>query len=325
MIPGPKPSILLNPSDFNVPANCFYPCFCPSCRPRVRRTRALLQPLEVFLTPRIGAPVANATNRNSSDGLLELYTPLLCRKHSGGRDTVKLYAEPSFLIRRRRVLAFLYRCMTTPQDIEDYIRLMPSRTWLPVPLDNFVGHALDAPLIRNIRKALTDAGMMLDVPLFGNRLNAPLITSAAFVADKLDDLANLITPSAAVLLVKLWADLCAKDGAVDDPNETIRTIAKRVAFAPDPRDVWPWVPRWGPAQIGPEDTVNTRPGLVVPRELRRWWNFNGPTLRPDVFANDPNALARHREAVAQLYMMPTSTASGGPVPQRVVASLNHVT
>jgi len=164
---------------------------------------------------------------------------------------------------------------------------------------------------------------MLDVPLFGNRLNAPLITSAAFVADKLDDLANLITPSAAVLLVSQWAALCAKDGAVDDPNETVRTIAKRVAFEPDPRDVWPWVPRWGPAQIGPEDTVNTRPGLVVPRELRRWWNFNVTMLRPDAFAyeRDPDALSRREQLRDQLYMMPTSTTQQSAAP-RVVASVN---
>jgi hypothetical protein len=209
--------------------------------------------------------------------------------------------------------------MATPQDIERYVVDVPRQVWVPVPPDNFVGHDLDAHLIRNIRKALTKAKMMLDVPLFGNRYHAPWITPAAFVADKLDGLFRNPNASAANGLVRHWASLCAAAGAADDPNETVATIAKRVAFAPDPRDVWPWVPRWGPAKMGPEDTVNSRPGLRVDADLRRWWNFNAPLLRPNAF--DPASRARHEALREQLYMMPTSTGANTPT-QRVVASVN---
>ena len=237
---------------------------------------------------------------------------------------MKLYAEPSFIIRRRRVLAFLYRCMATPQDVAAYIDNSDTQPWLPVPPDNFVGHDLDASLIVAIRKALDQAGMKIDVPLFGLASHQPWIATAAFVADKLDALSRNPQASAAIGLTRHWASLCAEDGAMDNPNETIATIAKRVAFEPDPRDVFPWVPRWGPAKMGPEDTVNSRPGLIVYSDLRRWWNFNAPQLRPAMFGHGSHWAVRHREAMDRLYMMPTST-SVQPNAPRVVASLNHVT
>jgi hypothetical protein len=314
MLPTRKAAFLLKPADFPIPKGLLYPCFCAACRPSVRRKQVLLQPLEDFMAPRIGAPIPNAPNRNSSDGLLELYTPLLCRRHSGGRDTVTLRAEPSFAIRRRRVLAFLYRCMATSFSVTMVYDVMHDKTpFLPVPPWNLEGHDLDHPIVCHLRDQLTEAG--LRTPLYGNPTNEPWAMVAAHAANALEGFpatasesfgtnAHLDPIAVGAALARELADLCAADGAREHASKMVRTIAARVAFEPYPLDVFPWVPRWGPAMYGPADNVNSIPGLTMPDVLRRWWNFEGPTLRPKAFEPPDVLAARHTTLREERYILP---------------------
>jgi hypothetical protein len=308
-----KIAFSLTPASFPFAKGFFYPCLCLACRPRARRKEVLLQPLKDFMAPRIGAPMPRSVNRSSSDGLLELYTPSACRKHTG-RDTVTLRATPDPEIRRKRVLAFIYRCMLKPEDADAYIASSYSQPWLPVPAWNLKGHDLDLPLVRHVREKLTDAGF--PVPLCDLEIYAPHVTPAALAVHYIDEYEPGLFPG--LDQAKALAMLCAADGACGTPDPLIRAIATRVAFNPYPLDPYPWAPRWGPATKDIDDHVTVPHGLGTHYELRRWWNFNGPMIRPDAFPAGAPADTHHRELLKP-YRLPLMT--DGWVPRHV----NHLT
>jgi hypothetical protein len=298
-----KPSITLLPSDFIVPGGLLYPCFCPQCISKKHRTRTLLQPLNDFLAPRIGAQISWLQSGNSSDGLLELGTTMPNRKHTG-RNTVTLRSAPAIEVRRNRMLAFLWRCMMTPPQADDYITRSDTQLWLPVPPSNFEGHALADPLITAIRDRLSIAGF--PKALDDERLGFwPWSTPAAIAARILAGTTEEAFPG--TKYARDFADRCSADDAREDEHPTVRKVAVRVAFQPDPRDVWPWVPRWGPATKLPSENGQTPPCHPIDEPLRRWWNFNGPLLRPDAFAADPAYTTRHARLLEQRFAMPMMT------------------
>jgi len=309
-MPAQKSTFLLKPTDFLVPYGLVYPCFCISCRPGKRRNHTLLQPLGDFMAPRIGAPITGRFSKNSSDGLLELYTPLACRRHTG-RDTVTLRSIPQREIRRRRVFAFLYRCMMQPEVADAYVAQADTQTWLAVPPWNFDAHDLDAPQIIALREALESRGFPM--PLDGFKINVPWMLPAAYAANKIGNFRPGI--NAGIDWARDYADLCSADDAREHPHPAVRKVAIRVAFEPYPLDPWPWAPRWGPALLGRHDIVNSLEGHVIPEALRRWWNFNGPMIRPGAF--DPAGVAQHEAVRRQLY--------AAPLLSRGYPFANHVT
>ena len=107
------------------------------------------------------------------------------------------------------------------------------------------------------------------------------------------------------------AVLCAADNAHEHPDPLVRAIATRVAFNPYPLDPFPWAPRWGPATKDIDDHVTVPHGLGMHYELRRWWNFNGPMIRPEAFPAGSAADTHHRELLKP-YRLPLETRPGMP-------------
>jgi hypothetical protein len=271
----------------------------------------------MFLPPRIGAPDrTNKTYRAATDGLLELVTPTICRAHGPKPgEPVRLRQGTSDLVRVRRVLAFLCRCLVTSSDLLFYDMSVNTEKWLPVPNWNFENHDTDAPGIKRLRDWLWTLGIVED--LFNLSLSPgspdhPLSTLERVTNYALMPWEMLAIDAATrfetydqthpgIMHVMAFARLCASPDAYRHPDPLIPLVARRVAQNPDPLDVYPWVPRWAPANYGRFDRA-LRPGGRVPDappQLRRWWNLNAVTLRPGAFF--PADAAQHLRLIEDYY------------------------
>ena len=317
------PQYTISAAQFPVPNGLFLPCFCIACRPAKRRTRALLQPLSLFMPPRIGAPdSSNDTYRASTDGLLELMTTTICRAHGpkpGQPVTLRpIRGTASQMTRTTRVLAFLHRCLASPADIDNYRATAGQQPWLPVPEWNFEGHDAAAPEIARLRSWLAEHSIAEVFDLSGPYATQPWELPAFLAAERLCRAApdaieypsGLPAPGhPGAKLAYQFAVLCSTLAALGHADPLVSTVARRVAFAPDPLDVWPWVPRWAPSFYGSRDRA-LRAGSVVPpmpQELRGWWNLNALSLRPRAFA--PHEAALHLRRIAEFYVDQTGQSA----------------
>jgi hypothetical protein len=261
-----------------------------------------LQPLALFMPPRIGAPDrTNSRYRAANDGLLELVVPTICRKHSPKRDAPLSFRPGSTnTVRVRRVLAFLVRCFSEPTRVITYSLTADMGPWMPVPEWNFKDNALASPEITRLREWLGTLGIAERVFTFsGPYAQMPWEIPAVLAAERFETYKP--EAHAGVDAVMDFARRCASTNARDDKNSLVRLVARRVAHSPDPLDVYPWAPRWAPATQGMTDR-SVRPGgkaPTMPRELRGWWNFNALVLHPRGF--DPQQADHHLRLIEQNY------------------------